>query len=137
MKKLMLIALSMLSLSVSTLATASAAPALYSPAIIDSDDMPYTTLYTEAAWQSVLIPMSAVGNTIPGDLTLEITGLPEGVTISLSGVSQQNGFLMLSVDTERVSAQTAVYAMANVTVMSGTTALTTFQVPVAGAAYST
>jgi hypothetical protein len=135
MNKNILIAVSALILSAGTLGAASAAPADSQVGIQNSAGMGYTSLLTEANWQQIRIPISLLGGTFPGsNLTLSATGLPDGVTLTLTGVTQQDQYAVLSIDTERTNTELAVNALADVTLKSGDTVLTTFQVPVTGAA---
>lgn len=96
----------------------------------------YEQLFTEASWQTIQVPLSDLGGTVPGDLNLQASGLPDGVTVTLTGTTEKNGMLMLTVDTERTDTALPVNAVATLTLRSGTTALTTFQLPVVGTAYS-
>ena len=114
---------------------ASAATYSYDVGVSDGTQS-YSALYTETAWQTLVIPLSEIGNTVPGDLSLSTSGLPDGVSITLTGSEVRGDNLVLSVDTERTSTATSVNTLANLTLMSGTTALTSFQIPVLGAATS-
>lgn len=135
MNKKMLMVLTALTFGAATLSAASAAPMTYVPRIENSADVRYSSLYTEASWQEIRIPLSVLGGTLPGsNLTLTTTGLPDGVTLTLSGVTQQDQYAVLSIDTERADTSYAVNALANVTLKAGDTVLTTFQVPVTGTA---
>jgi hypothetical protein len=115
-----------------------ASAATYTPTVGISDgNQSYSALYTESSWQTLTVPLSSIGGTVPSDLSLSTTGLPDGVTISLTGTSVSGGYLILSVDTERSTTANDVNALANVTLLSGTTPLASFQVPVLGSAVST
>ena len=115
-----------------------ASAATYTPNVGISDGtQSYSALYTESSWQTLTVPLSSLGGTAPGDLSLTATGLPEGVTISLTGTSVSGGYLILSVDTERSTTANDVNALASVTLLSGTTPVASFQVPVLGSAVST
>ncbi|MFC4452471.1 hypothetical protein [Deinococcus sonorensis] len=96
----------------------------------------YQQLYTEASWQTIWVPLSAIGGVVPSNLNLQASGLPDGVTVTLTGTSVMNGSLLLTVDTERANTALPVNSMATLTLRSGTTALTTFQLPVVGVAYT-
>lgn len=112
-----------------------ASAATYTPTVGISDgNQAYSALYTESSWQTLTVPLSAIGGTVPGDLSLTTTGLPDGVTISLTGTSVSGDYLILSVDTERSTTANNVNALADVTLLSGTTPLASFQVPVLGSA---
>ncbi len=52
-----------------TLSNASAAP-LSSAVGIEGEGLAYATLYTESSWQSITIPISEVGGSLPSDLSL-------------------------------------------------------------------
>ena len=80
------------------------------------------------------MPLSAIGGTVPGDLSLTTTGLPAGVTISLTGTDVSGDYLILSVDTERSTTANDVNALASVNLLSGTAVIASFQVPVLGSA---
>ncbi len=111
---------------------ASAAP---SPVVGISDgNQSYSALYTESSWQTLTVPLSAIGGTVPGDLSLTTTGLPAGVTISLTGTDVSGDYLILSVDTERSTTANDVNALASVNLLSGTAVIASFQVPVLGSA---
>ncbi|MFC4454402.1 hypothetical protein [Deinococcus sonorensis] len=131
MKKLVLTALTALTLT----ATASAASVA---TITNGSDLQsgYDALFTEAGWQAISIPLTDVGGVQPSDLSIAATNLPEGVTLTLTGSEVVGNSLVLYVDTERSDTSTAVNALANVSLMSGGTALTDFQVPVVGVAYN-
>jgi hypothetical protein len=135
MKKNILIAVSALILSAGTLGATSAAPVDYQVGIQNSDGVGYSSLLTEANWQQIRIPIRLLGDTFPGtDLTISATGLPDGVTLTVNGVTQQDQYVVLGIDTVRTNTAVAVNALAEVTLKSGDTVLTSFQVPVTGAA---
>ncbi|WP_424950973.1 hypothetical protein [Deinococcus sp.] len=90
-------------------------------------------LYVGDSSQTIYIPLSAVGGTVPGDLTIAANNLPDGVSITLTSARQDGDSLALSVSTQTSkTAQevNAVDATANVSLISGGQTLTIFQVPV-------
>lgn len=88
------------------------------------------SLNTEASWQTIQIPLADIGGTLPSDLSLEATGLPDGLSISLQRALQVGDTLVLNVDVNRSNTNAVASGLANVTLLSGGTALSTFQVPV-------
>ncbi len=88
------------------------------------------SLNTEASWQTIQVPLADIGGTVPTDLSLSTAGLPEGLSISLERVSQVGSTLVLNVDVNRSPSAAVTSGVADVTLMSGATALTSFQVPV-------
>ena len=92
------------------------------------------SLSTGGSWQTIQIPLADIGGTFPSDLSLSAAGLPEGLSISLQHVAQVGNTLVLSVDVNRSSANAVPSGLANVTLLSGGTALHTFQVPVSNLA---
>jgi hypothetical protein len=88
------------------------------------------SLNTEASWQTIQIPLADIGGTLPGDLSLKATGLPDGLSISLQRALQVGDTLVLNVDVNRSNTNAVASGLANVTLLSGDTALSTFQVPV-------
>jgi hypothetical protein len=128
----------LLSLGVLSLGTlSSAAPITERVSISDGDkttDLRYDRLYTESTWQTIRIPLRDIGGVLPNNLTLDTSGLPAGVTITLDGSSEDNGFLVLSVSTERSDTTVAVNTLANITLNADGSPITSFQVPVLGIA---
>ena len=59
-------------------------------------------------------------------LSIRATGLPDGVSVTLTGSSVVNGQLVLNVDTERNSAASTVNALPTFTLLSGGSELTSF-----------
>jgi hypothetical protein len=96
----------------------------------------YETLYTEANWQTLRVPLSELGNTMPSDLTLSAANLPTGTTITLTGMTQEGEDAVLTVDVERADTDTYINATSLITLNSGSTPLVTLSVPVMGVAHS-
>ncbi|TSA83847.1 hypothetical protein FNU79_11500 [Deinococcus detaillensis] len=96
----------------------------------------YSPLYTESDWMTLTVPVSELGGTIPSDLALSASGLPEGTSIALTGVSQDGNYAVLAVSVARSDLSVAVNADSLVTLTSGDKVLTSFNVPVVGVAYN-
>lgn len=92
------------------------------------------SLNTDASWQTIQIPLANIGGTLPSNLSLSTAGLPDGLNISLQRVSQVGNTLVLNVDVNRSNVNAVAGGLANVTLLSGGTALTTFQVPISNVA---
>jgi hypothetical protein len=119
--------------TMSTLGTfASAAP--MTPRITDGQDLSEPVLYTEASWEKIMLPMTDATWRLPDDLTLESSGLPEGVTVTLIGATETSGMIELSVATERSDTSVPVDSVGTFTLMSGETEVASFQLPVQGVA---
>lgn len=104
---------------------------------MDAAGNEYPALYTESAWMSVECPLSEMGGTIPSDLKLTASGLPEGTTITLVSVKQRNDMALLKVKVKRtdIAKKSTVNALASITLMSGSQVMATMAIPVIGAAY--
>ena len=97
-------------------------------------------LYVGNSSQTIYIPLSAVGGTVPSDLTISAGNLPSGVSVTLTGAKQDGDNLALSVSTQNSNTPATmdvVDALANVSLISGGQTLTVFQVPVQSAATDT
>lgn len=95
----------------------------------------YAPLYTESSWMTLRVPISELGGVLPSDLSLSAIGLPSGTTITLIGASQEGSDAVLSVSVQRSDLSTAVNATGLIKLTSGSTLLTSFDVPVVGVAY--
>ena len=116
--------------------SAFAAPNTVRVSASDGEGLGYTQLYTESSWMSLVVPMSALEYTVPGDLSLSVTGLPEGTTLTLDGVTQRGNTLLLNVSVSRDDTSVGVNDIASIALMSGDQVLTTLTIPVMGAAAS-
>ena len=90
--------------------------------------------------QTIRLPLSALGGTLPADLSLSAGNLPDGVTLSLNSAAVDGDSVVLSVSTQDSHDSFfagGIDALANVSVNSGGKALTFFQVPVQTAATGT
>ena len=116
--------------------SAFAAPNTVRVSASDGDGLSYTKLYTESSWMSLVVPMSALEYTVPGDLSLSVTGLPEGTTITLDGVTQRGNTLLLNVSVSRDDTSVGVNDIASIALMAGDQVLTTLTIPVMGVASS-
>ena len=116
--------------------SAFAAPNTVQVSASDGEGLGYTQLYTESSWMSLVVPMSALEYTVPGDLSLSVTGLPEGTTLTLDGVTQRGNTLLLNVSVSRDDTSVGVNDIASIALMSGDQVLTTLTIPVMGAAAS-
>ncbi len=110
---------------------ASAAPMSESPMSAAA----YDTLYTESSWMTLRVPLTQLGGTIPGNLVLSATGLPSGTSITLVSAAQDGSDAVLTVSVQRGDLTTAVNAVSLIELTSGSTLLTSFNVPVVGVAY--
>ena len=119
-----------------TAGSAFAAPNTVQVSASDGEGLGYTQLYTESSWMSLVVPMSALEYTVPGDLSLSVTGLPEGTTLTLDGVTQRGNTLLLNVSVSRDDTSVGVNDIASIALMSGDQVLTTLTIPVMGAAAS-
>lgn len=93
-------------------------------------------LYVGNGSQTIYLPLSALGGTLPSDLTLAANDLPEGVSVALTSVRQDGDSVALTVSTQSADAEATtgpIDALANVDLMSGGQTLTVFQVPVQSA----
>ena len=88
------------------------------------------SLNTDGSWQTIQIPLADIGGTFPSDLSIATAGLPDGLSISLQRVLQVGNTLVLNVDVNRSNSNVVASGLADVTLLSGGAALTTFQVPV-------
>ncbi|MDV6376569.1 hypothetical protein [Deinococcus arenicola] len=132
MKKLILTTLTALTLAT----TAFAAPSVRVSATADDGQGGYAMLYTESSWMSLVVPMSALDYTVPGDLSLAVTGLPDGTAITLDGQEQSGDYLFLNVSVTRDDTSVGVNDIAAIDLMSGGQVLTTLTIPVMGVAAS-
>ena len=131
MKKTLLTAVLALTLAATS---AFAAPNTVQVSASDGEGLGYTQLYTESSWMSLVVPMSALEYIVPGDLSLSVTGLPEGTTITLDGVTQRGNLLLLNVSVSRDDTSVGVNDIASIDLMSGDQVLTTLSIPVMGVA---
>ncbi|WP_309569581.1 hypothetical protein, partial [Deinococcus sp.] len=99
-----------------TALTLAASTALASPitAAMDSGGMEYTALQTESSWMAVEVPLSALGGTVPSDLSIAVSGLPEGTTVTLASVDRYAQTALLYVDVARSDTSTNVNAVADI-----------------------
>ncbi|MGY2896059.1 hypothetical protein [Deinococcus sp. UYEF24] len=88
------------------------------------------SLNTDASWQTIQIPLADIGGTFPSNLSIATAGLPDGLSISLQRATQVGNTVVLNVDVNRSNGNAVANGLADVTLLSGGTALTTFQVPV-------
>lgn len=102
----------------------------------DGKSLSYDMLYTESAWMTLVVPMSALNDFIPRDLSLSVHGLPAGTTITLKGtkLEQRDGVLLLPVKVKRSDTSVGVNTLASIDLMSGGQVLTTVTIPVMGIA---
>lgn len=121
-------------LSASALAATSTVPQVYAT---DDSGMQYPALYTESSWMALEVPLETLGGTVPSDLRLVASGLPDGVTLKLGTVKMHGALAIVHVTVERsaVAKTRIVNSLATVELRSGTRVLSTMAVPVMGAAY--
>ncbi|MBZ9751019.1 hypothetical protein GO986_11340 [Deinococcus sp. HMF7620] len=125
MKKLLLTAITLLSFTVST-ASATRAYAT------DGNGMQYEGLYTESSWLAIEVPLTAMNGTLPDDLTIAVSGLRDGTTITLDSVERQGDTALLYVTVARDDTSVLVNEVASIAVKSGEQVLTTVNIPVYG-----
>ncbi|CAM3418086.1 hypothetical protein DESA109040_11750 [Deinococcus saxicola] len=133
MKKTLMTAVLALTLAATS---AFAAPNTVRVTATSDDGGGYATLYTESSWMSLVVPMSALDYIVPGDLSLAVTGLPEGTTITLDGTQQSGDTLLLNVSVDRADTSVGVNDTATINLMAGDQVLTTLTIPVMGVASS-
>ncbi|MBC7432689.1 MAG: hypothetical protein H7345_11525 [Rubritepida sp.] len=92
-------------------------------------------LNTDVSWQVIRLPLSSVNGAALGSLTLSTTGLPSGLSISLTRATQVGDTLELNVDVNRSNSNAVPNGLANVTLSAGGNAVAMFQVPVQEVAY--
>ena len=100
----------------------------------NGENLNYNMLYTESSWMSLMVPLSALDYIVPGDLSLAVSGLPAGTTITLDGTEQRGNFLLLNVTVERNDTSVGLNQVASIDLKSGDRVLTTLTIPVVGAA---
>lgn len=135
MKKILIVPLVAALLSAGSLASAQTVLSSGDVAINSDEGKLAGFLNTDMSWQTIQIPLSAIGSTPLDQLQLSTTGLPEGLTLSLTRATQVGSSLLLNVDVNRSTSNAVPHGLANVTLTAGGTALTTFQVPVQYVAY--
>ncbi len=137
MKKTILSAAFSLSLILAPAAVTSAfaAPSAVQVTASDSSgDLSYPALYTESSWMALEVPVSMLGGTIPGDLSLDAGALAAGTTITLDGVTQQGDMALLHVTVSRGDTGVGIDQLATINVVSGGQTLATLSIPVIGMA---
>ena len=98
--------------------------------IVNSPTVVSGILNTDESWQTIVLPISALGGSVPADLALDTSGLPEGLSVDLANVTQDGNNVVLRVDVTRGPSNAVPHGLAEVSLASGGTTLTTFQVPV-------
>jgi len=119
-------------LSVGTLASAST---VTSSVRVDSGTGA-SPLYVGNGTQTIYLPLSALGGTVPSDLSISAANLPEGVSVTLTAARQDGNSVALAVSTQSADSEATtgvIDALANVSLISGGQTLTVFQVPVQSA----
>ncbi len=97
---------------------------------VDSLTAVIGTLNTDQSWQTIVLPISALGGSVPADLALDTRGLPEGLNMTLANVARDGDDVVLSVDVTRGPSNAVPHGVAEVSLVSGGNTLATFQVPV-------
>ena len=97
---------------------------------VDSPTVVSGTLNTDQSWQTIVLPISTLGGSVPADLALDTSGLPEGLSVTLANVAQDGNDVMLRVDVTRGPFNAVPHGLAVVSLVSGGNILTIFQVPV-------
>ncbi|GGR77736.1 hypothetical protein GCM10008960_00530 [Deinococcus sedimenti] len=118
-------------LSLATTAFAATPMTVYAT---DGNGGEFQGLYTESSWMAIEVPLNTLGGTVPGDLSIAVSGLPAGTYITLDSVSVEGSNALLFVSVTRDSTDGNVNALAQINVNAGGSTLTTVQIPVYGAA---
>ena len=92
-------------------------------------------LNTDVSWQVIRLPLNSLNGAPLSSLTLSTTGLPSGLSISMTRATQVGNTLVLNVDVNRSNANAVPNGVANVTLSAGGNAVAMFQVPVQYVAY--
>ncbi|BBN95645.1 hypothetical protein DEIGR_100894 [Deinococcus grandis] len=132
MKKMLLTVAAALSLAATATAFAASPANVYAT---DGDGNQFDGLYTESSWMAIEVPLADLGDRVPSDLSIAVSGLPAGTYVTLDSVSTQGSYALLHVSVTRDSTASNVNSLAQIAVNSGSTTLTTVQLPVYGAAY--
>lgn len=118
-----------------TAGAALAAPSAVLPVTAVGDEgLAYTELYTESSWMALDVPGSVLKGASLSSLSIEVSGLPEGTTITLDDVSALGEDVLLHVTVDRASTERFVNALATINVKSGDETVATLSIPVIGAA---
>ncbi|PNY79287.1 hypothetical protein [Deinococcus koreensis] len=118
-----------------TAGAAFAAPSAVLPVTAMSDEgMAYTELYTESSWMALDVPGSALQGAQLSSLSLDVSGLPTGTTVTLDDVTALGEDVLLHVTVARASTEQFVNALATINVKSGDEIVATLSIPVIGAA---
>ena len=125
--------LALLSLGDVAFAVTPSVPRVYAT---DDTGMEYPSLYTESSWMALEVPLSVMGGMVPRDLSLAVSGLPDGTTITLGQVKTRGGLALVHLKVKRSEAarKTFVNSLATVEVRSGGQVLSTVAIPVLGVA---
>ena len=75
---------------------------------VDSPTVVSGTLNTDQSWQTIVLPISTLGGSMPADLALDTSGLPDGLSVTLANVAQDGNDVVLSVDVTKVKELTLV-----------------------------
>ncbi|MXV21830.1 hypothetical protein [Deinococcus xianganensis] len=130
MKKMLLTVAAALSLA--TTAFAASPMTVYAT---DGNGNEYQSLSTESSWMAIEVPLNALGGSVPGDLSIAVSGLPAGTYITLDSVATDGNNALLYVSVTRDDTSSNVNALAQINVNAAGSTLTTVQIPVYGAAY--
>lgn len=131
MKKLLLTVAAALSLATTATAFAASPMSVYAT---DGNGGQFEGLYTESNWMAIEVPLNALGGSVPSDLSLAVSGLPDGTYVTLEGVSTRGDNALLYVSVSRDNTDSFVNSVAQINVNSGSTTLATVEIPVYGAA---
>jgi len=87
-------------------------------------------LNTSSNWQLIQVPVEGVNLAALNGVSLNVSGLPEGLNVSVARATQAGNFLLLYVNVSRSNGNAVPRGIADVTVLSGSTTLARFQVSV-------
>lgn len=87
-------------------------------------------LNTSNNWQLIQVPVEGVNLAALNGVSLNVSGLPDGLNVSVARATQAGNFLLLYVNVSRSNGNAVPRGLADVTVLSGSTTLARFQVSV-------
>ncbi|WP_412029829.1 hypothetical protein [Deinococcus yunweiensis] len=101
---------------------------------LDGHGAGYTVLPTESSWLALVVPLTALGGTVPDDLGIRVSGLPTTITITLDDVTISGENALLHVTVSRSDMSIGVNSLAVLALLSGGEVLTKVSIPVTGLA---
>lgn len=93
----------------------------------------YSVLNTGSANSLALaVPLADLGGSVPSDLSIAVSGLPAGTTLSMNSVQVFGGDALIWVTAHRANPMQRVAATADIALVSGGQTLASVSVPVVG-----